>query len=225
MESTATTPVYLVRRSKKPFREPTFLQRLPSRHLPVVCRTLTESFQQITDRMCPVPETPELGVDEVSKPTDAIASRESAVFMTNATAIPSHLNIDDTQVIKFGTGLEFTTTDSAASLSARTTYTVLPCIWGTEFQGPMLLATGACPSNVPFSSAEALLEYYRQLKSAVFLLNDGMTDNARNLAPAFRMNAVFIVQPQSAARSEKHDDIVQYLDAVTINGVTALAGP
>lgn len=175
--------------------------------------------------MCPVLETPQLGVDEVFKPTDAIASRESAIFMTTATAIPSHLNMDDTQVIKFGTGLEFTTTNSTACLSAKTTSTVLPCIWGTEFQGPMLLATGACPSNVPFSSAEALLEYYRQLKSAVFLLNDGMTDNARNLAPAFRMNAVFIVQPQLAARSEKHDDIVQYLDAVNINGVTALAGP
>ncbi|OAA74492.1 hypothetical protein LEL_08073 [Akanthomyces lecanii RCEF 1005] len=170
-------------------------------------------------------EIPESGVCQDSKDTDTVASRENAVFMTNATTIPSQLSMHDSQVIKFSTGLEFTTAESTAFLSSKNTSTVLPCIWGTEFQGPMLLATGTCPSNVPFSSAEALLEYYGQLKSVIFLLNDGMTDNARNLSPALRMNAVFIVQPQSAAQSGKHEDIVEYLDSVNINGVTALAGP
>ncbi|OAR01853.1 hypothetical protein LLEC1_04648 [Akanthomyces lecanii] len=170
-------------------------------------------------------KSPDSGVRQGSETTEAVVSRENAIFMANATVIPSHLSMVDCQLIKFGTGLEFATADSAASLSNNNVSTVLPCIWGTEFEGPMLLATGTCPSNVPFSSAVALLEHYGQLKSAVFLLNDGMTDNARNLAPAFRMNAVFIVQPNSAAHSEKHEDVVQYLDSVNINGVTALAGP
>lgn len=145
--------------------------------------------------------------------------------MTNETTIPSHLGMHGPQLVKFGTGLQFAAEITELTKSEDCSTTVLPCIWGTEFQGPMLLANGICPTNVPFSDPIAILEYYSKLKSAVFILNDRMTDNARNLAPSHRMNAVFVVQPELTARSEKLKDVVHYLNSVNINGVTALAGP
>lgn len=164
-------------------------------------------------------------IAESSKTAAAIVSRNKAVFLTNATSIPPHLDMHAPQMIKFGAGLEFSSSDSVCSTTSTDRSTILPCIWGTEFQGPMLLATGACPSNVPFSSAEALLKYYELLESVIFVVNDGMTDNARNLASPNRMNGVFVVQPGATAASERSDDIVHFLDSVNINAVTALAGP
>ncbi|KAJ6779356.1 hypothetical protein PWT90_04021 [Aphanocladium album] len=162
---------------------------------------------------------------DITTSAAALVSHDNALFMTNATTIPPHLGMSESQVVKFGTGLQFTTADNSQVDSNHAVSTVLPCIWGTEFQGPMLLANGACPSNVPFTSTAALLSYYEQLKSVVFVVNDRMTDNARNLAPSYRMNAVFIVQPQSATQSGTGEDVLDYLNSVNINAVTALAGP
>jgi hypothetical protein len=53
------------------------------------------------------------------------------------------------------------------------------------------------------------------------VVNDQMTDNARNLAGPYRINALFIVQPN--AKDSK--DISSFLDSININAVTALAGP
>ncbi|TQV94438.1 Cyclic-AMP phosphodiesterase, class-II [Cordyceps javanica] len=172
-----------------------------------------------------MPKEDKVELQRNSNSAAAIVSQDSAVFMTSATAIPPHLDVDCSQVIKFDTGLEFASAEPASMPPKNKRSTVLPCIWGTEFQGPMLLATGACPSNVPFQNAGALLEYYERLKTVVFVLNDRMTDNARNLASSYRMNAVFVVQPEEVTRTETRDDIVRCLDSVNINAVTALAGP
>jgi hypothetical protein len=51
-----------------------------------------------------------------------------------------------------------------------------------------------------------------------------MTDNARNLATPWRINAVFIIQ-MTLEESQKLGDVKPLLDLVNINAVTALAGP
>jgi hypothetical protein len=63
----------------------------------------------------------------------------------------------------------------------------LPCIFGSQLQGPILLATGTIPLNVPFLDETALRDYYKQLKNIVVIVDDGMTDNARNLANSYRI--------------------------------------
>lgn len=155
----------------------------------------------------------------------AIASYESAVFMTNATTMPTRLGMQDFQVVKFGTALEFNSDGATSGAVEDTAVTVLPCIFGTELEGPMLLATGGCPSNVPFTSASALRDYYRQLKAVVVVVNDRMTDNARNLASTYRINAVFVVQPEVGSQPKDTNDVISFLNTVNINAVTALAGP
>jgi hypothetical protein len=52
-----------------------------------------------------------------------------------------------------------------------------------------------------------------------------MTDNARNLAGPYRINALFIVQPSEGSGPKDNKDIPSFLDSVNVNAVTALAGP
>lgn len=154
-----------------------------------------------------------------------ISMRESAVFMTNSVTCPSFLDLENTQVINFGTGLDFKLSGSENVATTNESSVVLLCIFGSQLQGPVLLATGMVPSNVPFANEKALRKYYKQLKSVVVVVNDRMTDNARNLAPSYRMNALFIVQLHPEKEPEKSDDVLALMDAANINAVTALAGP
>ena len=52
-----------------------------------------------------------------------------------------------------------------------------------------------------------------------------MTDNARNLATSYRINALFIVQLNPQDEPNNTDDILSLLNSANINTVTALAGP
>lgn len=180
-------------------------------------------------------------IEEIANDDSAIQLSDSAVIKTANASIPPHVGLEEHQVITFGSGLTFAAEDSRLGDAAKASETVLPCVFGTPFSGPMILATGACPSNVPFKTVSALQEYYQGLKAAVVVVDDRMTDNARNLAPSYRLNAVFVVQPRdtplSASGDEvvsqavdaspvaSGDDIVSKLNSININAVTALAGP
>jgi hypothetical protein len=102
--------------------------------------------------------------------------------------------LEKTQLISFGNGIEFQLLDEELPTKSQSSAVVLPCIFGSQLQGPVLLATGTVPSNVPFFNESALREYYEQLKNIVVVADDRMTDNARNLATSYRINALFIVQ-------------------------------
>lgn len=52
-----------------------------------------------------------------------------------------------------------------------------------------------------------------------------MTDNARNLAPTYRMNALFIVQLTPEIESKDTDAVLSVMNSANVNAVTALAGP
>jgi hypothetical protein len=96
---------------------------------------------------------------------------------------------------------------------------------GFPTRRPILLATGTVPSNVPFVDEIAIRDYYKQLRSVVVVVDDRMTDNARNLATAYRINAVFIVQLSPQTQPKTTEDIMSLLNSANINAVTALAGP
>ncbi|KAH6963339.1 hypothetical protein DER45DRAFT_552836 [Fusarium avenaceum] len=149
--------------------------------------------------------------------------KRHAILTTDVSAIPSVL-ASDAQVIRFGTSLEFMPSDFQAE-EADESAVVLPCIFGSQLQGPMLLATGNVPSNVPFNDEKALCAYYEQLDSIAVVLDERMTDNARNLATSQRLNALFIVKVKSAKKPNTTDEVVSALSSANINAVTALAGP
>lgn len=107
----------------------------------------------------------------------------------------------------------------------KTSAIVLPCIFGSKLQGPVLLATGTIPSNVPFTNENSLRDYYKDLNNVVVIVDDRMTDNARNLATSYRLNALFILQLRMPSDPNKTDDILSLLNSANINAVTALAGP
>ncbi|KAH2723550.1 hypothetical protein KXW77_008632, partial [Aspergillus fumigatus] len=88
---------------------------------------------------------------------------------------------------------------------------VLPCIF--------------VPSNVPFPNADALRDYYKQLKNAVVIVDERMTDNARNLASAYRINALFIVRLTPETELKDTNNVISLMNSANINAVTALAGP
>lgn len=171
--------------------------------------------------------------DDLAKNHDAfnletlrkIMANENAIFTTDSTILPSFLNLDKTQIIKFGTGIEFELPGEGLSTSSQPSAVVLPCVFGSQLQGPILLATGTAPINVPFFDEVSLREYYQQLKSLVVIVDDRMTDNARNLATSYRINALFIVQLSPKDRPQKDDNILSLLNSANINAVTALAGP
>ncbi len=102
---------------------------------------------------------------------------------------------------------------------------ILPCIFGSQLEGPVLLATGVVPSNVPFSNEMDVQAYYERLNSVAVVVNDRMTDNARNLAGPMRINALFIIEVAPEKAPKDFNDVLSLLDSVNTNAVTALAGP
>ncbi|TVY17743.1 hypothetical protein LARI1_G004844 [Lachnellula arida] len=158
-----------------------------------------------------------------SKNTPTMTSKPNAVIGSKSTILPSIIDQDTTQIIRFGTGIEF---KEGPESDARDTSTViLPCIFGSQLDGPVLLATGRVPTNVPFSDEHSLRCYYQQVRSVVVVVDDRMTDNARNLASAYRINALFIVQVTPKEAPKTSEEVLALLNSVNINAVTALAGP
>ena len=133
--------------------------------------------------------------------------------------------MEKTQIISFGNGIEFKLPDEELPTKTQPSTVVLPCIFGSQLQGPVLLATGTVPSNVPFLDKNVLRDYYEQLKNVVVIVDDRMTDNARNLATSYRINALFIVQLSSQNEPKNTDDVLSLLNFANINAITALAGP
>jgi hypothetical protein len=124
--------------------------------------------------------------------------------------------------MRFGTGIEL---KNSGPVPEDAGTVILPCIFGSQLEGPVLLATGRVPSNVPFLDEHSLRAYYEQLKSVVVVVDDRMTDNARNLASAYRINALFIVQITPKEEPKDSKDVLSLLDSANVNAVTALAGP
>ncbi|KAL3447269.1 hypothetical protein BJX65DRAFT_277694 [Aspergillus insuetus] len=155
------------------------------------------------------------------------ATKEHAVFATAGSInLPSFLDLQNTQMIRFGTGIEFQLPDEEPTTTKPdASAVVLPCIFGAQLEGPILLATGTVPAHVPFADEIALRDYYSQLKSAVVIVDERMTDNARNLATAYRTNALFIVQLNTEDHPTSAEEVLSLLNAANINAVTALAGP
>ncbi|CEL09714.1 hypothetical protein ASPCAL12847 [Aspergillus calidoustus] len=154
-------------------------------------------------------------------------TREHAVIATaGSTNLPSFLKLHTTQMVRFGTGIEFQRPDEETTTTKPDpSAVVLPCIFGAQLEGPILLATGTVPCNVPFTDELALREYYKQLESAMVIVDERMTDNARNLATAYRINALFIVQLSPEDTPTNTEEVLSLLNAANINAVTALAGP
>ena len=152
-------------------------------------------------------------------------TKEKAIFATDSVTLPPFFDLEKAQLIRFGTGLEFELPDRKLPTRGEPSAVVLPCIFGTELQGPVLLAAGTVPSNVPFPNEDALRDYYKQLKSAVVIVDERMTDNARNLASTYRINALFIVQITPETEPKDTDSVISLMDSTNINAVTALAGP
>ncbi|KAL5337393.1 hypothetical protein BJX70DRAFT_369723 [Aspergillus crustosus] len=151
-------------------------------------------------------------------------NQEHAVIATASAAIPQFVDSKSAQVIRFGTGVDFETAGEKSTTNVQSAV-VLPCIFGAQLEGPLLLATGTVPSNVPFDNEIALREYYNGLKSAVVIVDERMTDNARNLTAAYRINALFIVQVNPEHPPTAADEVQSLLNGANINAVTALAGP
>lgn len=157
----------------------------------------------------------------ISKPEETTLrapAKPHAVFATKNVVLPSVIDHNTTQIVQFGTGIEF----KSDSTSVDSSTVILPCVFGSRLEGPVLLATGIVPVNVPFSDSVSLRKYYEGCKSVSVVVNDQMTDNARNLAGPYRINALFIVQPSEGPKGK---DITSFLDSVNVNAVTALAGP
>ncbi|TVY73239.1 hypothetical protein LSUE1_G006723 [Lachnellula suecica] len=157
-------------------------------------------------------------------PSAESTSKPNAVISTKTALIPCFINTETTQIIRFGSGIEFQAQNQEPE-ALDESKVVLPCIFGSKLEGPVLLATGLVPKNVPFSNEAALRAYYEQLKSIVVIVDDRMTDNARNLASTHRINALFIVQATPKEVLKTTEDILKFLDTVNVNAVTALAGP
>lgn len=175
--------------------------------------------------VAPANDSAEHNTSSTSESLRQIINKQNAVFTTNSTSIPSFLDLEQTQIIRFGTGIEFKLPDEELSSNTQASAVVLPCIFGSQIEGPVILATGTTPSNVPFMDGGALRDYYQQLKNVVVIVDDRMTDNARNLATSYRVNALFIVQLSPQDEPMTSDDVLTLLNSANINGVTALAGP
>lgn len=152
-----------------------------------------------------------------------VSNKRRAVLATNSSTLPSFLAASDAQVIRFSTGIEFIS--SGANIRQDESAVVLPCIFGSQLQGPILLSTGSTPSNVPFRDEKSLCAYYEQLESIAVVVDERMTDNARNLASGLRMNTLFIVQIKTKEKHETEEQVAAVLSSANINAVTALAGP
>lgn len=155
---------------------------------------------------------------------DEAIGKKDAVIIASSASLPSFVDAHKTQVIRFGTGLAFELSDQEQA-STTDSSVVLPCILGSQLEGPVLLATGTTPSNVPFTHEDALRRYFKKLESVVVIVDDRMTDNARNLAASWRINALFIVQLSGEHNPKNTDEVLSILTSANINAVTALAGP
>ncbi|CVL06197.1 uncharacterized protein FMAN_03828 [Fusarium mangiferae] len=153
-----------------------------------------------------------------------VSDKRHAILTTNPSNLPTFLAASDAQVIRFSTGIEFMSSDANSSEQDNSAV-VLPCIFGSQLQGPMLLSTGSTPSNVPFKDEKTLCAYYEQLESIAVVVDERMTDNARNLASGLRMNTLFIVQIKTKEKHETEEQVSAVLSSANINAVTALAGP
>lgn len=154
-----------------------------------------------------------------------ITAKRSALLVTNAVSVPSFINTEETQIIRFGTNLEFKLPNQELSTETQPSSVVLPCIFGSQLQGPVLLATGKVPANIPFGEEAALRNYYGGLDNIIVIVDDRMTDNARNIASSYRLNALFIVQLKPDNEPKNSDEVLSLLDSANINAVTALSGP
>ncbi len=152
-----------------------------------------------------------------------LSSKGHLILATPTVTIPNVGHVEDTQIIRFGNGIEWMFEYATAPLDNRSP-SVLPCILGGVLEGPLLLATGDVPRNLAFDRQTLLHNYYRDATTVTVIVGQEMTDNARNLATMWRINALFIVQVTDS--KDKEDlDIQALLEGLNINAVTALAGP
>lgn len=165
-----------------------------------------------------------LKTSSASEDISSNSSKLNLVFVTETTILPPFIASNTTQIIRYGTGLEFLAEAKKHFPECSPSAVILPCIFGTRLEGPLLLATGKAPENVPFHDGQSLRTYYEQFKTAIVFVDERMTDNARNLATPWRINAVFVVQMALNALP-KDGDVKVLLNLVNINAVTALAGP
>ncbi|KAK6205725.1 hypothetical protein LQW54_008305 [Pestalotiopsis sp. IQ-011] len=166
----------------------------------------------------------EVAADASSEHLSKIIAKEHAILTTDLAILPTTVDSEKTQIVQFGTGIEFRLPGDKAPIEEQSSTVVLPCIFGPVLQGPLLLATGTAPANVPFHNEASLRSYYEQLKSIVVIVDERMTDNARNLAAPYRINALFIVRITPKEEPKTSDDVLNLLDSANINAVTALAG-
>lgn len=111
-----------------------------------------------------------------------VITKGNAVFTTDRATLPPFVDLERTQIIQFGTGLEFKLPGEKLYTTEEPSAVFLPSIFGTELHGPVLLTTGKVPVNVPFPNQDALRDYYKQLENIMVIVDERMTDNARNLA-------------------------------------------
>jgi hypothetical protein len=156
------------------------------------------------------------------KDTLPLLHKTHLILATHTVTIPNVGHIEDTQIVRFGNGIEWVIGYDTAPLEDRSP-SVLPCILGGVLEGPLLLATGDTPRNLPFNR-EALHQYYRDVKTITVIVDQGMTDNAKNLATMWRVNALFIVQV-TGNKNLGESSVLPLLEDLNINAITALAGP
>lgn len=92
-------------------------------------------------------------------------------------------------------------------------------------QGPMLLAIGQPPTGAAVSHISELHEYYEKARSIVVIVDENMTDNARNMATTWRLNALFVLQSKQVDTPDGDVDVIPILNNINVNAITALAGP
>ncbi|KAJ6000342.1 hypothetical protein N7481_000751 [Penicillium waksmanii] len=161
--------------------------------------TRTSKRRKLTETD-PLDDLADADAATTSRNIENIVNHRNAVFTTYSATIPSFLDQGEAQVIRFGTGLEFESSSNEILRQAKSSGVVLPCIFGSELQGPTLLATGTAPFNVPFFNENSLRGYYKKLKSAVVILI-----------------------PETEPKNP--DAVLSLMNSANINAVTALAGP
>lgn len=181
----------------------------------------------IADDVCAHSETDEVAavenIESLAPKGETVVAKK-VVFATHSVSLPTSLDTQNSQLVHFGTSLEFKKAGDGGTSDVEPTV-VLPCIFGSAMEGPLLLATGRISKSLPFADAKALQAYYASTTSAVFIVNDKMTDNCRNVATSLRMNGVFVVQLHPTEYPEDDNAVLEMLNTANINCVTALAGP
>ena len=145
------------------------------------------------------------------------------ILATPKVTLPDLAHLESTQLIRFGTGMFWMDEHDNDPLFDKSAST-FPCILGGLLQGPLLLATGDAPEHVQFDNSIQLHQYYKSAKTVTVVVGEDMTDNARNLATTWRINALFIIQSTEGVSSDD-SNILPLLENLNINAITALAGP